>query len=436
MGAEMTEVEQAVLKCLVEYYGQGTIKVSSLEKEDFYDIKAQLMFGIICQAAEKNSGKVDIILIEDVLRQSGAGESPDPDQVSVMDFIDLPEVPSNSLFCEYVEALKKTRRRRDLATYIREAEKKLSSGEDDSLVVEKLQQGMRSTYAGSQEYDFKEVLHETIERIQSDQMAGVEMPTGFRTFDDVWGGLMRKELHVIAGDSGHYKTTLTLNLMVKPLAAGKRVLWIDREMGKHRLVSHYCAITAGVEIWRLRKRAFREKDYVDYIDAAAKIENSQFIVLDDVRTIPKIAENILRYHPDIVVVDNLQNMDFPKSDNFWTFHMGIVNTKDLAMDYDIALVALSQVTRTPAEVRAGTPPTIENLFGSRAIKQNADVLTMVHWPWKDNPEKFQRDEYRVYHLKMRENGIAQDRMNIDPVIGRVYDRHKPHEEPVQEEPNF
>jgi len=195
-------------------------------------------------------------------------------------------------------------------------------------------------------------------------------------------------------------------------------------------MKHYIAINAGVETWRIRKSIFREDHWQKMTDAAEKVSQHDFIILDDVSTLPKMRENILKYQPDIVVIDNFQNMDFPKSDNFWTFHMGIVAVKRMAMTHNVAMIGLSQVTRSPAEIRGYKPPTLENLFGSRAIKQNADCIAMVYWPWKDSQtngdtkQNREKSEYWVYHMKMREEGLAQTTMDIDPEHGVVKDRKR------------
>ena len=424
----MKETEKAVLSCILEYEGENGVDSQVLESKDFITGEARQMFEILCQIREIH-GDINIVLLHDFLENGNKNTS-----ITITEkFLNLGFYPWID-FPLYVETLKSDRRQRELVTVFKEAQRdSLDQRIDNADVVTKVQEKMRQIYSGTENYNFPELLQDTYELIEKEQKEGIEMPTGFMSFDEVWGGLMRNELHVIAGDSGHFKTTLTLNLMIEPLKRNKRILWIDREMGQKRLLSHYCAILGGIEIWRIRKRCLTNDDKEKITQIMADIQHQHFFILDDVRTLPKIRESILKYSPDIVVIDNLQNMDFPKSDNFWTFQTGIVGVKDLAMDYNVAVVALSQVTRKEEDLRWMRPPTLESLFGSRAIKHNADVIAIVYWPWKDftstrrkdkagnDKEAPEKELFEIYHSKVREEGLSRITAIIDLVCGQFKD---------------
>ena len=424
----MKESEKAVLSCILECDGEKGVDSQVVEKEDFGTHQAQLMFDVLCQVRDIH-GQINIVLLKDFL------ENGHIEKVSIEQFLDLGFFAWID-FPLYVEKIKNDRRQRELMTLFKEAQRDIMDARiDNAEVITRVQERMKEIYSGVEKYDFPTVLQDTYELLEKEQNEGIEMPTGFLSFDTAWGGIMRNELHVIAGDSGHFKTTLTLNLLVEPLKKNKRVLWIDREMGQKRLVSHYCAILGDVDTWRMRKRSLREIDKEIITQVMANIQHQNFVILDDVRTLPKIRESILKYNPDILVIDNLQNMDFPKSDNFWTFQTGIVGVKDLAMDYNIAVIALSQVTRKEEDLRLMRPPTLESLFGSRAIKHNADVIAIVYWQWKDyegtrrskkiseanTPKK---ENFDIYHAKLRENEPHHVIGIIDPEKGKFSDSKK------------
>jgi len=443
----MTDVEAQVISTFLNWYDDDAVRTDLLNFDDFETSEGRKLFEIILDT-EKANGSVDIALIDQYLRDKvehlgrEGKEIGDREITSTAPFIEiLNKAVSPSNFSVHVDRLKKGRQRRDTVRLFQSAIRDLN-GTANEAVIERVQNEIKRIYSGNEKYDFNIELYDVLENLEERRRKGVEMPTGFHAFNSAWGGLMRKEMHVIAGDSGHFKTTLTLNLVLKPLADGKRVMWFDREMGKQRILSHYMSIVAKMPTWKLRKASFTDDDYEKFVQTAAEIAEQQFIVMDDVSTLEKMNENVYRYSPDIVVIDNFQNMDFPKSDNFWTFHMGIVRCKDLAMDHNVALVGLSQVTRTAQDVRSAKAPTLENLFGSRAIKMNADVISIVHWKWKDLASTGQlgkteqqiaevegiKHDYDIYHAKMREEGLQMVTMRIEPEFGRVYDLTKRTEE--------
>ena len=85
--------------------------------------------------------------------------------------------------------------------------------------------------------------------------------------------------------------------------------------------------------------------------------------MDTVTTPERMNEEAYRYEPDIVVIDNFQNMDFDKGDSFWKPLEGARAPKDLALNHDCASLLLTQITRTQEEIRRAKPPTVSRRSG-------------------------------------------------------------------------
>ena len=56
------------------------------------------------------------------------------------------------------------------------------------------------------------------------------VPFGFKPIDDLTGGMTRGEITVIAGRPGHFKSTMTINIVSNLLNKGLKVLVFNREM--------------------------------------------------------------------------------------------------------------------------------------------------------------------------------------------------------------
>ena len=439
----MNEMEKAIIGCLAGHYEEQNIRVDALEREDFQSGKAKMMFDILNEVATVNDGQIDLVLISQCLNnkldhQARTGEV-DEYGLKLLDFIECTDcTPSGANFRFYVESLKDGRRTREMIRALDKAKASLN-GKGNAVVVDQLQNDIKRIWAGTQEYDLKKEVENSVEELAELQKDGIEMPTKYDAFDSVWGGFFRKELFVIGADSGHFKTTMALNLINHSLNIGKKVLWFDMELGKSRLIRSLIGIKANIETWRIRKGILNEDHWKKIAEYSEEVIHSNFIAMDDVREIPSIKENILKYSPDIVVIDHLQKIKFVTNDSFWGPYLMMTSFKDIALEFNISLLVLSQVTRTQIDKRLLKPPTVESLFGSRGIKHDADCASILYWPWKDVQEcglkktDINKNELFIYHSKMRGDGLSQKPMYVDAERGMVGDSAEKH---VQENMAF
>jgi replicative DNA helicase len=441
-----TDADVGALALLIQRFGEDPVKLDALCSEDFRPESLQQRIFNRIKEVVAEYGSVDIQLLGTYCKNkwehnhsNGNGKNGDKkenfvetDMWTYLLWLSTDVVPGTaSMFTYYVDAIKKGRRKVLTMKELQYAIDNMN-GAGDEPIVDNLMHNLKRIYSGNGEYDFHAELYNALEMAQEQSKSGAEMPTGFTSFDNAWGEFWRKELHVLGGDSGHLKTTLSLNLIFKPLEMGKKVVWFDREMSKPRLLSYIAAIRAGVEVWRFRKRMIRDVDVEKMAKEMAEIQDWKLRICDDVTEPAKMNEIIYKNEPDITVIDNFQNMDFPKSENFWAAIEGSKMVKDMALDHNTAVLLLTQVTRSKDEVRLAKPPTIEQLFGTRGLKHNADVATIVHWKWKDlsstgqlgkSDEERDRVErmknvFDVYHAKMRGEAVSADHMYVDAVHGR------------------
>ncbi len=438
----MTDVENAIIGMLAGFSDNEKVKIDVLEEEDFESDEAKEAFKLISDVAKINSGQVDIVLIgqylEDLSIQMAQNGDKDKGFKSSF-FVDLVDnVLSGEMFPTYIESLKNKRRSRDLKKTLYSAYNNVNGNPQKNIdLIDNLQTNIRSIYAGANDYDHEKVIYNTVEEVENLVKNGIEITTGYSSFDAVWGGFFKKDLYVIGADSGHFKTTLTLRLIINALEKGYKVLWLDGELGQTKLMRHFIALYGGIETWRVHKGIMNEQSWKKFADASAKVYNLPFIPIYNHFRLADINLEIMKYQPDIVVIDHLQCMDFPKSESFWTFHDAIVKLKHLTISSDVAMVALTQVTRNSNDIRKMTPPTIGNLFGSSAIKHEADAITLLHWPYKDMlnsgipNSNVKKEEINAYHQKMRNDGLANVSMRLEPAFGRFFDiegRRKSEEE--------
>lgn len=436
---EGQQIEKNVLALLYHYFDDENINFDILEKADFRSKKACEMFEVLKNVKER-FGYITPPLVADYLFKrdqedlklgrnlvNGKNGEPhlDTGRIKPIDFFPLQSKLEPDNFVRYVSTLKSFRRDERFVTLIKRAwenEKELSHEKLANMFITEIDKIFR----GSGEYEKDDLIMQALERVENAK-AGMEMPTGFRIFDGVWHGFQRGELHLFGADSGHFKTTGSLNLIRKPLEMGKKVLWMDMEMGRVRLMSHFIAIVGGIAIWKVKKGLMMDEDWKKYTEASGKVSEYEFIIDDKSRTLDDVKQKVMLHQPDITVIDNFQKIDFMQTGDFWGPHRAAGDIKDMAMTYNTAVLLLSQVTRTAREIRSATAPTLENLFGSRGLKHHADVISIGHWEWKDWTSTGQQPSgkdlesikhlYQVSNAKVREDGLLNGYLIIDAEHG-------------------
>lgn len=447
----MTELERAIVKVIIREYNHDAVDFSQLTRDLMETPEGERVWGVLDEV-ETNCGKIDLALIHQYLNDKiehevRTGKKPsvkpatsdaDIDVYDVQYYLYvMDDVVVGLDFPIYLRRLQEAKKKRDNLTALQTAQNDLN-GYNDAEVVDRLVTELKTINAGGQDVSFQRDLSEAFEHAQEDSSSEPEMPTGFHAIDQVWGEFWRKELYVFGGDSGHMKTTLSLNMMFEPLKREKRVLWFDREMTKNRLLNYILMILSGVEVWRMRKRRLRDEDFNKMAKAANEIQDWNLRIVDTVTTPAGMNEEAYRFEPDIVVIDNFQNMDFDKGESFWKPLEGARAPKDLALNHDCASLLLTQITRTQEEIRRGKPPTVEQLFGTRGMKHNADAVLLGYWWWKDMASTNQlgkTDEeqakvesakhvYDLYFAKMRGEAVGADQLYVDAVHGQFKDLSK------------
>ena len=422
-------VERNVLSMIYHFEGSA-VNIDVVNKELFSGRNKQL-FEVLYEV-KKEHGIISPVLVMAFLQKRDSetlqdGKKLDGKRIKATDFYPLSEKIQPKRFTHYVAFLKKQRREKKFKSILN---KTLNDDTPSDQLAAGLVKQINGLFLDRDMKTWENNMTGAIDRMQYIQKYGIDMPTGFKTFDDVWGGWQKAELHVIGADSGHFKTTGTMNMVFKSLKDGHSVLWVDLEMGAKRLAAHFMCILAGVPIWRARKGLMKDEHWKKIVKVGDEIKGFKLEIVDSksCKTLESIEEAVQRVQPDITIIDNFQIIDFPQTGDYWGPVRAAKQIKDIAINYNTAVGLLSQVTRTSKDIYAATPPSVENLWGSRALKHAADVVAIGHWPWKDyqstgrKPKDKDLEEikhrYNLYHSKVREDGVMTDWIYIDAELGR------------------
>lgn len=208
------------------------------------------------------------------------------------------------------------------------------------------------------------------------------IPTGISGLDRLLnGGLRRGEMMVIGARPKHGKTALSLT-MARNMAQRYSVLFISQEMPVSQLMHRHTAAMGHVDIGSILRADPNDREMWSRVTEAAERLGQLNLVHDDqsaqsLMDVRRKAIKVKREHGlDVLFVDFLQLMQGAGEDNRNRELDVIANgLKSLAMDIDVGLVLLSQMSRKADEHYSR--PTMTHLRDSGAIEAAADQVALL-----------------------------------------------------------
>lgn len=208
------------------------------------------------------------------------------------------------------------------------------------------------------------------------------VPTGFRDLDEqLSGGLLQQELTIIAARPSVGKTAFSLQVAMACSAKGLPSVFFPIETGRASLGSRAVSTTARVDSSRMRTRFLGEKDYARMAQSLDELINLPLMVQDSAGTLAQVVSccHRLKQRPEglaLVVVDYLQLLAADGTSLQETLPALTRGLKRMAKELDVAVVALSQLSRQP-ETRNDKRPHLSDLRDSGCLEQDADTALLL-----------------------------------------------------------
>ena len=242
--------------------------------------------------------------------------------------------------------------------------------------------------------DFSSAIDAFLEKSEN---PGLGIPSKFSKLNKKTNGYHGGDLEIVAGRPGMGKTALVLNEAKFQAHQGIPVGFLSLEMTTNQLVGRMVAEEFGIDSDRIKYNQLTdsEKQVISIESLKLKslpiqIHDQSSISIMDAKTV--IGEWVRQHGVKIVYIDYLQLMEAygnSKSGNREQEISYISRTlKGIAKEFDICIVALSQLSRA-VETRGGTKRAqLSDLRESGAIEQDADVVKFLY-----RPEYYKIDEW-------------------------------------------
>ena len=205
---------------------------------------------------------------------------------------------------------------------------------------------------------------------------------GFDKLDELLGGLEGGDMIVIGARPSVGKSAFVTQITSYLAKQGKRIGFYNLEMQNKQVYERFLVNESGISLTRLR-RAIRflgdEKERFD--KANERLVNADNIVITSAgaKSVNDIRNESRHMDYDIIIIDYLQLL---KADSTYrgnrAAEVGEISRaiKNLAMDLNIPIIALSQLNRASMG-REDKEPTMAELREAGNIEQDASVIILL-----------------------------------------------------------
>ena len=291
-------------------------------------------------------------------------------------------------FLSSCQKVKEISKKQNLLKLNKELESLLKNSED--VKVEELERLYQKTFERNIEEgieeseDILDILDEVVERKKryEEGKPFIEIDTGYYSLNQFTSGFHRGELTILAARPGMGKTAMMLNMVVRQIKNGTRVMIFSLEMSMKSLVERMVAMLSGVDLQKIRRGSLNDEELdkvVRAFDFLNSIEDNLTIFDKSNITINEIKLEIRKHKVDVVYIDYLQLINSSSQYNNKNVEVGEVSrvAKVMARELDVAVVMLAQLSRE-VERRTNKKPVLSDLRDSGEIEQNADVVFFLY----------------------------------------------------------
>lgn len=386
------EAERSVLgACMLEREALMAV-TEGLSADDFYDPRHRNAFEIISSMAERDIA-VDSLTFREELIKLGLEE-----KFGGLSFIAalLDAVTTTANVEHHISIVRDKSVHRGLITvgsdisrmgFSEDVEVAEALESAEQKVFEIARSGRTANIRGS-----KEVIKSALSEIEKRLAGGLTMtgvPTGFRDFDKMSGGLQAGGLYILAARPSMGKTAWAIN--VAQYAAVQEnipVLIFSLEMSAEQIAQRMLSSEAKVNLRQIfESRNLQNEQWNQLSKAAGKlsvcplyIDDSSTLNTLDLRGRCRRFFAKQKSEKGLIVLDYLQLMNVARKIENRQQEVSEISRalKGVAREFKVPVIALSQLSRDVEKRGGSKKPQLSDLRDSGAIEQDADMVIFLY----------------------------------------------------------
>lgn len=202
--------------------------------------------------------------------------------------------------------------------------------------------------------------------------------TGFSNIDSSLGGFRKGELIVIGGRPGMGKTTFAMQLAIQMSKFSNNILYSNLNHNldwiSDKLISQLLKIRFD------RVQDLDENSTIDLDPAIIEAKGLKLSFAQGIMEVTSLLAEVKERSADVVIVDYVQLMTSSRI-NHEEDLSGVLNKlKQLAVEKNIVVIVLSQLSRNVERRGGDKMPRIDDLRGSGTIEEMADKIFLLYRP--------------------------------------------------------
>lgn len=381
-----TEAENAVIGAVLLDCTHFCEVASFLFPDDFYSPFFKQVYSAMI-ALQSGKVTIDLATVNDQLSLAGIDGK----------LAELAELcrntPSSKNIMHYAEIVKRYSNYRKIRDLLVNAAGKMQDA-DQSVqeIMSNVQLALTAVSTGSNQTPYltaKEVLKETINRLNAKNEGLVGLTTNIKELDSITGGFRPGQLIVLAGRPGMGKSMLATNMAANlALRHKKNVMLFTLEMQPEEIMTRIISSECPINHSQLVRCDLSVEQWGLVTSATEKLmQSSLFMAYQPNISLPYLRSVVLKAahdngRLDFVVIDYLQLFNlsgYGKKNTNEAIGQITKELKQLAAELKIPILLLSQLNRE-IERRAVKHPLLSDLRDSGNIEQDADIILFVDRP--------------------------------------------------------
>ena len=426
------EAERSILGNIIFKYDRYGYFLSELTEDDFYTQEHKVILRAI-KRTKAEGLEIDLVTVGEML------DKIDPINAGTLsaELVACAHSYSHAYYAEsYMKIIKELSVRRNAIALVEEIQAQLKDPTQGiNGIMDKLRTRAGDMLVSRHNWvsmqDVMLATYEYLERRTKGEI--VSITTGIPNVDSVIGGFFGGELTIIGARPAVGKSVFGMNVAMAAAQQGFHVAICSREMIDIQYGQRIISYEGRIDGMKLRKAAIAPEDWEAIAEATMLAARKPIDFLFTVRTVEdlraEVQRKIAQGKLDMLVVDYLQLMSAEQRFKEDRLRVGYISRalKEIAVDYNIPVIALAQVKRYAGGARAKMP-TLEDLKDSGSLEQDADGVIFLHNPYDaddeyvDPRDKTYFDRYTEMGYTYLCLGIAKQRQGSTGKVCVLFDK--------------
>ena len=320
-------------------------------------------------------------------------------------------VPSTATFENRIDLLKDTYQKRVLYNLYKKRLTTDISGIASLNMVKEVEGAIENMGISSnlELENFNDYIDEWVTNLEDRSKIVQKYKMGYKLLDDTVL-LEDSNLMLISARPSLGKSAFALNLAKNFCKQGKHTLFVSLEMSSKEIMNRLVANMARVPAKKLkRKEKLTSVEWQNVMKAKDEIKSWKLntyakgsLYIEQLMGLAKYLKK--KGQLDVLIVDYLQLLDSHSHNKNRVQQVSLISRrlKQIAMDLEIPVIALSQLSRAGIENGKPREPQLSDLRDSGSLEQDANIVLMLHTT--DINQEFQDERYITIFVRKNRDG--------------------------------